>query len=323
MKKLLVIFLFAGFSIYAQSTSVGNFILKKQAFANAYKIGKKNLVDFSVFDKNNQKVFTVRDTVDYDIPFPEAKIFRNGYLVIVHSFDASVDFYNNYGTRIKRAYLLGKGNIEYERAIYFDTGKNKAGFLLYMPSQKKAKLFVYTVNGNKLFSLEIKGKIANGIAFDKNGMQLAVSSYSWETTGKNNFTQIYSSDGVELNSFNVVFSNGIFFDNQKKFLGFTNKSIFVASLIDNLLIWEKQISTGKIILDAYPYNGQIFIVDAAKTELRKGTWRYYDLTLQKNDSNGNIIQSEKININNVQQIKFSVDKAKIELKIDNNIFQIK
>lgn len=323
MKKLLVIFLFAGFSIYAQSASVGNFILKKQAFANAYKIGEKNLVDFSVFDKNNQKVFTVHDTVDYDIPFPEAKIFRNGYLVVVHSFDASVDFYNNSGTQIKKVYLLGKGNIEYERAIYFDIGKNKVGFLLYMPSQKKAELFVYTINGNKLFSVETEGKIASGIAFDENGTRLAVSSYSWETTGKENFTQIYSSKGTELNSFDAVFTKGIFFDNREKFLGFTNKSIFVAGLIDNSLIWKRQISVKKIILDAYPYDGQIFIVDAAKVKLKKGTWRYYDLTLQKNDSNGKVIQSGKINTNDIQQIKFSVDKAKIKLKIDNNIFPIK
>ena len=282
---------------------ISNLLSAQNYFFNDHKVVKsitniesKEYYDaaqlqFDVFDSKGNKLYSIKKNVEYDIPHPGVAVFENGSAVLINSFDASLEYYNIVGQKIKTINLFSDREVTYERSIYFDAVGDIIVVLVSQPEYEKSEVIVLDNNGEKLNNWQFEAKNASGVKISEDLNIIAVSGFNW-FHNLVEVTSFYSAGGNLSFSLPFKFTKAKFYD--ENFAGITNKSIHLVDLKKGKLIWKKDAAENKLFGDVN-IGGNIFqLVETDKPILDKGKWVYSKLILKIFDKTGNKVDEALI-----------------------------
>jgi len=317
--KIYIIFLImvAGFAEYVIAQEKDSFNVNRSITTNAKKVGEKNIINYKVL-KNTEAFYSIEQEIDYDLPFPDLKIFDDGSCVLINSFDASLTFYDNRGIKILKSDIFKETNIAYERAIYAAVSGASLAVTVSQPEFEHAIVQIYNKNGQKVIDWQLPEKNINGITLSKSDDLLAISSYGWKNDQLDKTTRFYDINGYELVKIPVNFLNGRFFNNGNEFFGNTKNKWFVYNLLEDRLNFENEISKEKMILTADIFDSQLVIVLAKKPLLKEGKWYYKNPEFHFYNFKGEIVQEHNEECEPFYQFELVINVTNMEFKTENN-----
>ncbi len=249
------------------------------------------------------------------LPFqsiPEIKKLNNNNIVIIYALEGVVEFYTSAGTLITKNKFYSTP-INNEQKLLFEKSNNSIAF--FVSENQKNRVYILNNNGDKIDSLNIEDGIASGLAYLNDRSLIAASIYNWEKNSIKPFTFIIDLNIKRINSFPLRFEKGLFSDNGKYFLGYTNKTSFLFNTIENKLLWEKETESDKIYIGAKLINGNAFFIVAKNPKLDNGKWLYPGFEVQKTKLSDKTNLIYKYNLP-AKNISLNVTNKQLELNLD-------
>jgi hypothetical protein len=300
-------------------------------FVNDMKIVKeiknietKNLYDdteleFNVYDTVDKLIYTVSKNVVYDMPHPGATVFDDGSLVLINSFDASIEFYDNAGSFVKSISLFNDREVTYERSIYFDAVKNLLTVMVSQPEFEQSDIFIINSNAEIVNTWKFETNFSTGIKLSDDLNYAAVSGYTWGDDAID-VTKIYSIEGKTLYSFPFKFRQAKFFGSS--FIGITNKTAALVNIENGDLNYKIDSGEDKLFKGFIISEGTVDLLETDKPYLDSGKWIYKSLMLKSINTDGNIV-SEKLVINNpFDNLNIIERNGKQQILIDEEIISV-
>jgi hypothetical protein len=317
MKKLILIsFLFS------------NILLAQKYFFNEYKIVKniinlesKNLNDvielqYEVYNIEDIKLYTIKRNIDFDIPHPGIAIFDDGKAVLINSFNASLEFYNQSGILVNTAALFDDREVTYERSIFYDAEDDLLGVLVSQPEYEQSQVMLFNSDGIKLNSWQFEAKNASGIKISEDQSAIAVSGFNW-FHNLVELTNFYTIEGKLNQSFPFKFNKAKF--NQEEFVGITNKSACYIDLSSGLLVWSKEAAGERLFADVNISEDKINLIETERPLLESGKWIYSKLILKSLDKSGNIIDEFLIIENKFDELNVLSTGDSLKISADGKV----
>jgi hypothetical protein len=315
MKKLLVIL----FTVTA-ITAAQEYKVEMNIEGGAKDMSETNKVEYIVKDADGNAVYSVLKEVNYDVPYPVAQAYNDGSLVLVRAADTKIWFYNPQGEMVKEGFLFEKLKVNYERTIHTDASKEKAALLIADPTIKeKSKLRIYDNRGELLVTREIEGNMGNGVKLSPNGEFSAVSVSEWKGTELVQRSVVLDQEMNNIKEFSHPFTWGEFSEDENRFLGYNNKSLFLADLESGNVLTRKKL-TDQIFADAELKKGEILTAVRSKAELRNGKWVSRKFSINRFNQNGELIESKEVDKVEFSEIEL-IDNNRV--KVDNEIKSVR
>ena len=315
MKKLFLIFFLLSNLFLAQNYFFNNHkVVKSITNIESKEYYDAAQLQFDVFDSKGNKLYSIKKNVEYDIPHPGVAVFENGTAVLINSFDASLEYYNIVGQKIKTINLFSDREVTYERSIYFDAVGDMIVVLVSQPEYEKSEVIVLDNNGEKLSNWHFEAKNASGIKISEDLSTIAVSGFNW-FHNLVEVTNFYSANGNLKFSLPFKFNKAKFY--KEGFAGITNKSICFVDLKMGKLIWKKEAAENKLFGGVSINENSIHLVETDKPVLDSGKWIYSRLILQAFDKTGNKMDEALIYNTPFENINITGKNNSIKIFADN------
>jgi hypothetical protein len=251
-------------------------------------------VTYTVYDRDNREIYSVTREITFDTAFPSVGIFESGALMLVNSFFGEIELFDPGGNPVAILSPISDAGAEHERTMLFTLHDSFAAVLISEPSRKKSELVILDDAGAILLDRELNVSYGSGLMFSSDGRMIAAGLYDWEDTTLINKIKFLTSDGIIRGSVDAGFTKGYFSDDDKWFLGITNKKVSEINLGNFSITSTVIIPPGQIILDAVRVNGGLIILSAPYPELKNGTWVYREATVLRVDADGTIFEERRL-----------------------------
>jgi hypothetical protein len=277
----------------------------------------KLLID--VFNGKGEKAYSISKFIPYDMPFPATSVFNAGELMVVYSYDGTIEFYSTSGELINKIVTNLEKNVENDRVIKFQTIDERSALLISEPKLTETKLMIVSSDGNVKLKKEIKGNHATGIDFSGSGNLIAAGTYTWIDTSFSEKTTFLDSDGDLVGEVNLGFTNGMFTCDEKDFLGYTNSNLFFADIISSKLIWSYEFPSDVSVIDAVILNNEIYVLSSDLPVLKMGKWLYPNLVLNTFNASGRLTDDIKVDSEPVESARIVINDNKLHLNLDGTL----
>lgn len=313
MKKFILILILLNVILNAQ------YRIERVINGGAEKFGEKNYELFNVYNQD-QIIYKVERELNYDDPFSEGKLFKDGSLMIVNSFLNKIDFYSNTGSLISHVEEIDNEKFSYEKTIYFAPDMDEAALLISNEKSGDTRIEIYSKFGNKIKSINAVGSKGKGIYFDQTNEIIIYSTIDWNDVNLSKKTY-----GIDING-NVKFQLENIFDsadvNGNLFLGYSNKSLILINILTNEVLEDLELSE-KLILTARLVDNYVLIVESPQPIFVENNWIYSDAEILKYSlETKEWINVKKINYS-FKSLEFSTKQKEINLIINNGEKTIK
>ncbi len=284
--------------IFAQN----NYTVKTKLSGN--NIETERTITVSVI-KNGQSLYSISKTLLPYYSIPQTMVFENGNLILLHSLEGTLEFYNSAKNLIAK-----KGNLITslydEHKILFS--KTATEIALLISEDNENKIVIYNSAGELLFSENTEKGIANGIVLSNENNKLATSLYNWENNKIISKTFIIDLSKNQTDEFPILFKQGFFNKSGDLFCGFTNKKFFNVDLLKKKIILTKNIPDNKILMDVQVNKQNTYYIEATTPKLIKGIWIYNSAEVLKIDKDNKTEVVKKIT-DSFSNIHFKKDKS--------------
>jgi len=290
MSKYIIVLIIVTVFISLSAAQEHNiFKVKRRLSRRAEKFGQKNFVRYTVINKGNP-IYSIRLELDYDLPFPELKVFDDGAAVLVNSFDGSLSFYNRQGLKTARSYIQKEIAVRYERSVYAAVSGAILAVTLSQPDMKYTLVRLYTKKGQPISRWRVPEKLVSGLCYSDQNQLLAVAVYGWSGDRLNKFTLFFNEKGRKISQIPYGYKNGKFFRNGRLFIAYSNKICFVYNVKENKINFRYLVPKNAIITGAEYLNETVTIMHTPKPFLEKGKWYYQSPSFTRLNLKGEVIK---------------------------------
>ena len=279
-------------------------------------------LSIDVFNGKGEKVYSISKYIPYDMPFPATSVFKAGELMVVYSYNGTIEFYNSSGELVNKIVTNLNDNFENERVIKFETVNDQSALLISEPKLSETKLMVVDSDGEIKCEREVEGNHATGVELSNSGNLVAAGTYSWLDTSFSERTTFLNSEGDIIGKASMSFTNGMFTGDEEKFLGFTNSNLFFADIFPSKLNWSYEFPSDISVIDAVVSNNEIFVLSSDLPVLNSGKWLYPNLVLNTFDMNGKLTGEKKVYSEPVESAGIVINDDKLGLNLDGRLIYI-
>lgn len=313
-----ILFILSGF-VLAQEKS--GFDVEKEIAGNARKMVETNTIEFKVM-KNQIELYTIKRQLDYDIPFPDLKVFNNGRSVLINSFDGTLTFFEKDGIESLKTKIFKGISIKYERTIHAAVDENRLVITLSQPGMKRSMVQYYSADGSLIKDWEVEKGFINGLQYFKQKGLLALSGYEWQNETLIKSLLFFNDSGVLISEIAHNFTNGSFTTDGSLFFGYTSNNYVLYDLSEKKINFTFQSEKVDIIIAAEYLDQKITIVTAKKPILEKGNWYYQDPTFKRFTTNGQIIKAWQEETPLFSYFAFTKSRNELLFKMGKNVISI-
>lgn len=307
--------------LLASFTFAGNkYITERHILGTAEKPGESNVIRFDVLDDNGIKYYSIKVSVDYDIPYPQAYTFDDGVTAVVWSYNASVDFYNREGKLLYKHFISDDSRIEYERSVLGSIDGNILALLVTSAKSDSAIVHVIDSENNLLHAWKADYKNISGISFSLDNNLLALSGYIFN---RNKFlftTGFYKPEGKLIGSINRSFRKGEYFSDTV-FYAYDNKNTFVVNLNDFTITNTYSADGDQLIAGSYYKDSTLIVAVTNSPGLIEGKWIYNELNLLS-VKGSKVLRNRPILKTNFSKVSFPRSSRKDIIYVDGNPLRI-
>ncbi len=306
--------------LFAQS----RYTVERTINGGAKNVNQRNFVIFNVIDDDNRSLFTVSKNVDYDIPYPEAKVFDDGSLAIIWSIDASIEYYNSTGDFVDHVFLMGRNNIEYERAVYAAVDASVLASVVMDGLSAGSEVFITDKEGVILNDWVVGSDNISGVAYSAARGSLIISGYDYRSDALQTRTTFHDLKGVIKAEIPFLFDSYYFSGNSSLFFtGATGNAAFTFDFEKMDVIDAYKTTSGKIILDAVHFDNILSIVVAGKPSLKNGEWFYSEANLLQ-VKNSQVVDESKLDLSKkFASLKLSPRADDLYISVDGETIKFK
>lgn len=287
-----IILLFGG--VIVGQTLTKSYKMESKIKGGATKVGEYNFIEYSVKSDDGKELYQIVDKIDYDIPYSKLEVFNNGSSVLVSSFYGMLTFISNDGTKTKNIKFLDDISIEYDRNILSVVDNNNLLVVLNGHNSKHSVIKIYDKNGmiKNEYTLDITE--VNAIAYSEKLNQIILSYVNWGNSGE--FTKqiaILDGDNKAIKISEANFQSG-FYTKENKFVGISNKKVFVLNTSNMELLHLYTVDENHIIVGITEEDGGIIVVEANNPELKNGDWHYKNPQLLRLSYDGVVLMQNHL-----------------------------
>ncbi len=265
---------------------------------------QKNVIKYSVFSKKN-KIYTITNETEYDIPYSELKTFNDGQSVLISAFHGTLEFYNNIGAKIKSLNIKSDISVDYERGIRSVVSDNSMIILFQEQNELYTTLQKYSSSGILERDLQLDITNINGIAYSINTDQVYLSRVEWTNNGiPLKFISLVNDKGQIVKEYNSNFEKG-FFLGDNRFVAFSKKEIISIDSESYSVVFKKQVKSNYQFIDVNKENSLLVAVSAKAPKLKYGEWYYQNPIIQKFDLFGNLTEEKVLETDSF--VNFRID----------------
>lgn len=273
-------------------------------YGNAKTAGETIKIIFNKTDETGRINYSVAKDIPYDVPFPSAKLFDNGSMVIADAFSARLEFYGNNGDLVNTYNFYKENNVAYERTLFIHTSGFSVAAVLSEPGIK-TKLALIDISGNEYLSYELEEESVTGLLFNESLKLTIISTQQWLDDQLINSTNFMDFTGNEITSFNFGFTYGKFID-VKELVVYEQNSVHLIDL-NNYSLSTSIAFNDQIVLDCEKVDEEILVLGGNNVKLDNGKWKYKVLEFSKFDPDGNLISQKSFNNISFESVKIKTD----------------
>jgi len=297
------------------------FSVDKEIIGGAKNSTENNAIHFKVM-LNKKKIYTIKKTVDYDIPFPDLKVFDTGASVLLNSFEGSLTFFDKNGIESFSKKIVKNIDVKYERSIQAVVDEDKLVIGLSQPGIKNSLVQIYDSRGDDLGEWYIEQEFINGLQFSNKQKRIALSTHQSQESKLIKSLLIFDDQANLLIKEEANFTKGEFIPNEPLFAARTNKTFFLYNFQTEKFISNVNVPSGEIILD-FDYDDQnFFLVTSPKPFLEAGEWFYQNPIFAIYNFSGKEQRSWKENISPFSKFRFERIDLKIKFVTNKKTIQI-
>lgn len=258
----------------AQESRLGAYRIEKERKGQARQSGEHALFEVRVKDVRGMELYTIRKNIPFDVPFPTAGVFESGRVLLIHSFEGLVEFYDRSGTLVRSLRPSKDARPEYERVIRFSMHDSLAALLLSEPGRNQALLFVVDHEGRVMAEQEIAGTHAAGVEVSPEGTEIAAGTYTWRDGELVERMHVFGPRLKSLCSVPLSFNRGVFSDQGDRLVAMSKRSVSLVDLRKYAVLWTDTVPEGRIVLDATWSPQGVAVLSAPVPEYRNNEWVY-------------------------------------------------
>jgi len=228
---------------------------------------KSGLLRFTVKENNNE-LYKVDKSIDFDIPHPGVGVFSNGNLAIFSAFEKNVLLYSPTGKELKKI-NLSEFIAEYEVPLFFYIDGNEAYIVLPEMKQSVNRNIFINSAGKIIKEFDTPFEQINGISYSSSAKLAVTSKISWRGVKPVKEIIFRNLKGEVLNSI-----EGAFFKGEFTSAGFwaIDKQQYMLINPKVGMIFEERLQAGKIVLDIIDSADEVYIVTSTAPELKQGAF---------------------------------------------------
>ncbi len=324
----IVWFLLLPATLLGQESWRGRYRVETTVSGRAEKVEEVRTVWYAVLDSSSARLFRIEKQIPYDVALPSVAVFETGNLLLVESLTSSVEVYGRSGEFIAASQLVKGAELDYERIIKFAVYDSAAALLVSDNSLSSPLLVVLTDRGGLLFERHVDGQYATGVALSSDGRTVAVGTYQWVDGQPRYSLSFVAQDGEVRGTVGVGFSRGMFSDDGKRFLAYTNRAASIIELQGLKKSWSYTSPRGRLVLDATWVQHGIALLTASEPRLEKGEWRYSSGQLHRIGRDGRETRIEQLPLKEFRSVRFKRihapnGQAGITVELDGKVYQVK
>lgn len=240
-------------------------------------------------------------------------------IVLIHSLEGLVEFYSPSGELLVKDSFYSNPPHN-EQKLLFCKSENKIAFLI--SENRKNKIIIYSQLGLRVDSVKVDNGIVSGLVCGNSDTLIAFSIYNWQNKFVSSYTYLVNLTSKLYNKTEQLFEKGKFSNNEKYFLGYTNKSIFLVDINNYETLWNYKPLPGRIILEGKIIGDASFLIEASSPYLSNGGWTYQDIKIYQTTLDGKSKLIYKSTLP-VTKIFLEENNGKLFLNIDGKVEQIK
>ncbi len=321
MKRRLIIALLVLIAVNLFGINKNRYSVERIILGSADNPGITNTVRFKVTNADQGLVYALDIPVDYDLPYPEGYVFEDASLAVVWSYDASVDFYDAEGHTVKKHFILGENNIEYERSLMAAADGETLVLALSDANFTGSKIQIINSSTKLLGEWNSEYKNITGIAFENDRKIIALSGYNFNGNNFEFSSSFLSSDGQLLGVVENSFRKGKF-DVSGVFTAHDNRKAFIVTLNSYEIIEKFNAGENAILLDSYTDGVNLIAAVASKPELVKGEWLYKNLQVVEL-RNSKVLQRRSVLSTTFHQANFTTSHpVGLQITVDDFVIQL-
>ena len=306
--------------VFAQQSPDGRYSVDQERRIS-HDIRDEQSVIYRVLDSDDREVYSVTREATYDAAFPSVGVFNSGKLIIIDSFAGIVEFYDTTGNQMDVKTLPGVTDVEHERKIDFALHHNRAACIVSEPAHADARLVVFSETGEQLLLKKIDDPHTTGIAYSPDGAVLAVGTYRWIGESLREKSYFLTGQGEILGSVNQGFERGLFSDDGRYFIGYSNSYVHLIDVADNEVLWSREREHDAIIIKAAWHLNEVLLLTSDKPLLYEGTWVYNNPIVMTLDA----LRGEVISERFFPEVPFTsgyfrVDNDELLLQLDDSVY---
>jgi|GEM_PF-2781030 len=315
-------------TLLGQESWRGRYRVETTVSGRAEKVEEVRTVSYAVLDSSSARLFRIEKHIPYDVVLPSVAVFETGNLLLVESLNSSVEIYGPMGEFIAASQLVKGAELDYERIIKFAVHDSTAALLVSDNSLSSPLLVVLTDRGGLLFEQRIDGRYAAGVAFSSDGRIVAAGTYQW-VDGQPRYSLSFVAQGGEVRgTVGVGFSRGMFSDDGRRFLAYTNRTASIIELQGLKQSWSYTSPRGRLVIDATWVQDGIALITASEPRLEKGEWRYSSGQLHRIGQDGRETRIEQLPLKEfrsvrLKQMQTPEGQAGITVELDGKVYQVK
>ena len=286
---IIVMIIVSGFASLLSAQENNSFEVKRNITGHAERFGQKNSVEVKVMS-NSKEMYSINVELDFDVPFPELKVFDDGAAVLVNSFEGSLTFYDKEGGELVKSYILKDIPVRYERSVYASVSGETLVITLSQPDMDYSVAQLYNKRGQIISHWQVQEKHVSGLCYSDQNQLLAISVYDWQKDMLNKSTVFFNSEGRAISRIPFAYEKEKFAEDGSLFIGYTNNACFVYKVKDNKISFQRRVLKDEMIIDVDYNNKEITIVTTKKPFLEKGKWYYQNPSFTRLNLNGKVIK---------------------------------
>jgi len=289
-----------------------NNLLAQENLTTDIKVTNENYNEVRTLEilvnKEDQEYYKFSKTLEPHLSIPNADVFKNGNLVLIHSLEGVIEFYDPTGKLLNRLSLYSNHPYN-EQSILFSIGSNSIAFLV---SEDQVNTVYITNNfGDYISTFTIEDGLTTGIAYSMDEVFLACSTIKWNIEEIKKITTIFDLVNNKYSAIPFQFEEGMYDGSSNYFLGYTNNNSFLFSLIEETTLWQTETAPKEIYLDGFLENGNTLFVIAENPKLENKEWIYPNARIMLTKINGVGFE--------IKQIKTPIKKISIN-RIDDALY---
>lgn len=279
---------------------------------------EERVLKINVSKKENM-LYSVVKKLPPHFSVPKMEILHNGYLMLIHSLEGIVEFYNLNGDKIleKNYYKLPPYN---EQKLLYSIYDN--GTALLISENNLNKIILIDNNGNQIFEKEISKGIVESFTLSSNAQLLAYSIINWDGNNVEYNPSLYSIAKDQYFKLSSNFRRGEFNSDNSLFIGFNKREVFCTNIDDSKVVWNKTFNENEIVLDAAIDGEDVIILKSGRPIFQNNKWQYNNTSVISKNIQGEELVVKTIT-ENVEEIRIQKEGAVLNLRTNRGVFKIK